>query len=225
MQFSDMISSPLRGNLSDELAARFRALVAAGELAAGGRINEVHLAAQLGVSRTPLREALSQLAAEGDGLQIPRRGYFVCPLTIEEAREIYPVRAYLDPEALRLSGLPDANRLDALDKLNGQIGAAKSVARRIELENKWFRTLYANCPNQTLLHLIEQFIRRTARYETVSMASNETIRQGTNTRNAVTRALREDDMDAACVLLREGLMRGVNPVIAWLECHPQKTID
>jgi DNA-binding GntR family transcriptional regulator len=38
--------------------------------------------------------------------QIPRRGFFVCELTIQEAEEIYPIRAGLDPEALRVSGIP-----------------------------------------------------------------------------------------------------------------------
>jgi DNA-binding GntR family transcriptional regulator len=198
-------------------------MVIAGELPPGSRINEVHLAEALAVSRTPLREALNQLTAEGDVVQVPRRGFFVCPLTIEEAEEIYPIRAYLDPEALRLSGVPEAARLETLDKLSGQIQSAKSIARRIELENKWFMTLYADCPNETLLHLIEQFMRRTARYEMVSMAEGETIRQGSGTRAAVTAALRKGDMDHACALLRDGLMRGKHPVIDWLTANPVTT--
>ena len=55
---------PLRDNISDSVAAELRHRIVDGQLPAGERINEVHLARQLGVSRTPLREALSRLAAE-----------------------------------------------------------------------------------------------------------------------------------------------------------------
>ena len=73
-----------RPNLSDDLATRLRTMVVEGELPAGERVNEVHLAARLGVSRTPLREALSRLASEGAVTSVPRLGFFVCPLTAEE---------------------------------------------------------------------------------------------------------------------------------------------
>ena len=84
-----------------------------GRLPAGERINEVRLAAQLGVSRTPLREALARLANEGALRDEPRRGYFVKPLTGEEVRAIYPIRAILDPAALRLAGIPAPARWPA----------------------------------------------------------------------------------------------------------------
>ena len=54
-----------RDNLSDELADTVRNMIVEGRLAAGERINEVHLSQRLGVSRTPLREALAKLAQEG----------------------------------------------------------------------------------------------------------------------------------------------------------------
>jgi DNA-binding GntR family transcriptional regulator len=42
---------------------------------------------------------------------VPRQGFYVCALTLEELEQIYPIRALLDPEALRLSGLPPPDRL------------------------------------------------------------------------------------------------------------------
>src|SRR5688572_10990022 len=97
---------PPRDNLSGALVTKLRHMIVDGTLPAGGRLNEVHLAQQLGVSRTPLREALTRLAQEGALTSLPRIGWFVRPLTVEELEQIYPIRALLDPEALRLAGLP-----------------------------------------------------------------------------------------------------------------------
>src|SRR4051812_30166736 len=76
-------------NLSDALVIELRNQIVDGRLPAGERINEVHLAQALGVSRTPLREALARLAHEGALRAVPRIGYFVRPLTLEELEQIY----------------------------------------------------------------------------------------------------------------------------------------
>src|SRR5262245_12437793 len=73
-----------RANISDAAASAVRAMIIEGELSEGERINEVHLAEKLGVSRTPLREALNRLAAEGTIFARPRLGYYVRPLTLAE---------------------------------------------------------------------------------------------------------------------------------------------
>ena len=95
------------------------------------RLNEVHLARQLGVSRTPLREALTRLVSEGLVDSRPRRGFFARPLSLGEFRELYPLRAHLDPFALRLAGIPGARRLAALRGLNRQIAAAGRHPSRV----------------------------------------------------------------------------------------------
>ena len=77
-----------RGNISDDLVNGLRNMIVDGRLAAGERINEVHLARALGVSRTPLREALARLAREGTLSSVPRIGWFVKPLSLEELEQI-----------------------------------------------------------------------------------------------------------------------------------------
>jgi DNA-binding GntR family transcriptional regulator len=120
-----------RGNLSDDLASVIREMIFDGRLPAGERINEVHLAARLGVSRTPLREALAGLVVEAALLSIPRQGFFVRELTLEEAKSIYPIRGFLDPEALRLSGIPSPERLQRLEAINEKLRTADDVASAV----------------------------------------------------------------------------------------------
>jgi DNA-binding GntR family transcriptional regulator len=89
-----------------------------GTLPAGARLGEVELAERLGVSRTPVREALSRLAAEGLVELVPNRGARVATWTVEELEGVFELRALLEP---RLTGLAvpqataaDADELDAL---------------------------------------------------------------------------------------------------------------
>ena len=122
-----------RGNISEAAADAVRAMIVEGRLAAGDRINEVRLAQQLGVSRTPLREALSGLVAEGALIARPRLGYFVQPFSLEELKQIYTVRPLLDPAALRLAGIPSARAIDELDALNrsSQLHATRAMSLRL----------------------------------------------------------------------------------------------
>jgi DNA-binding GntR family transcriptional regulator len=91
------IPSPLRGtSLHDGVAARLRELVFEHELAPGLFIDEKALAARWQISRTPLREALKVLAAEGLVELVPRRGGRVVALTDADADELFPVMAMLE---------------------------------------------------------------------------------------------------------------------------------
>ncbi|MCC6786395.1 MAG: GntR family transcriptional regulator, partial [Hyphomonadaceae bacterium] len=163
-----------RGNISEAAADTVRAMIVDGRLAAGDRINEVRLAQQLGVSRTPLREALSGLAAEGALSSVPRIGYFVRPLTLDEFEQIYDIRPLLDPEALRLAGVPDEKRIARLEKLNADLARAKGL-RAIEIDDAWHMELIAGCPNRVLIEMIENMIVRTRRYELALMREQKNV--------------------------------------------------
>jgi DNA-binding GntR family transcriptional regulator len=78
-----------------------RRLVVGGVLRPGGRVNQEDLAAQLGLSVAPVREALRVLEQEGQLTYLPRRGYFVTRLRIEDLEEIYALRALLEERAAR----------------------------------------------------------------------------------------------------------------------------
>jgi DNA-binding GntR family transcriptional regulator len=96
-------------------AEALRSMILNGELQPGDRLPENSLTAQLGVSRSPLREAMSVLEQEGLIVQAPRRGAIVVPLTAHDIYEIYTLRDQLEELAVRL-GVPvvDESRLDRL---------------------------------------------------------------------------------------------------------------
>jgi DNA-binding GntR family transcriptional regulator len=205
-----------RPNLGAPVAESVRQMIVDGRLAEGARINEVHLASRFGVSRTPLREALTRLAAEGALTSLPRSGYFVCPLTAEEVEQLYPIRAALDPEALRLAGLPSARRLAGLKALNHRLQAASEPDEIVTLDDQWHLDLLADCPNQILMSLIEQFIWRTRRYELALMRERRNVARAGGDHDAILAALEAGDLDAACAALRLNMQNGKPPILAWL---------
>lgn len=83
-------------SLHDEVAAKLRDRIFAGDLAPGSFVDEPALCAELSISRTPLREALKVLTAEGLLRHEPRRGCFVSQITEQDLDEIFPVIALLE---------------------------------------------------------------------------------------------------------------------------------
>lgn len=207
----------IRDNLSDAVTVELRNRIVDGRLPEGERINEVQLSQQLGVSRTPLREALARLAHEGALRSVPRIGYFVRPLTAEEFEQIYPIRSLLDPEALRLAGIPSKERLEALREINERIVAATDADTIIDLDDEWHLELIAGCPNEVLLDLIRQFIVRTRRYEIGLMRDGVNVEVAHANHKSILAALRRRDLDAACNALKRNLQTGFEPIMNWLK--------
>ena len=213
-------SAPLlRDNISDSVAAELRHRIVDGRLPAGDRINEVHLARELGVSRTPLREALSRLASEGALTSVPRFGFFVRPLTLEEFEQIYDIRPILDPEALRLAGLPDAKTLERLEKVNRRLATVRDPEAVIQLDDEFHLELLDRCPNRVLLEMIRNIILRTRRYELALMRETSSIRRATEDHARILAALRRRDLPAACAALKRNMQWGRAPIVAWLKAR------
>lgn len=214
MQFTAL--ALVRDNISDSVTAELRNMIVDGRLPAGERINEVHLSQQLGVSRTPLREALARLAHEGALRGVPRIGYFVRALTLEECEQIYQIRPLLDPEALRLAGLPSRDRIERLREINDNMDRARDADTIIALDDDFHLGLVADCPNQVLVDLIKQFVQRTRRYEIALMRERKNVSVACATHKSILTALRRRDLEAACAALRINLQTGYEPIAKWL---------
>ncbi|MCJ1909946.1 GntR family transcriptional regulator [Planococcus ruber] len=98
-------------SLSDDVAQIIRKMILNGELQAGERINQAHLAENLSISRGPIREALKLLQNEGLIKHETNKGTFVATLSKEDAFEIYTLRALLEGEAAQLA-LPNLTDQD-----------------------------------------------------------------------------------------------------------------
>ena len=121
----------VHNSLHDEVAAQLRDRIFAGELIPGTFLDEARLAQEMRISRTPLREALKVLTAEGLVRHEPRRGCFVNEVTEQDLNEIFPVIALLEGRCAYEAALhaSDAD-LQALEALHDKL-ARHAKSRRI----------------------------------------------------------------------------------------------
>jgi DNA-binding GntR family transcriptional regulator len=100
------LQPPVPSTAAQHALQSLRALIVSGSLGPGERVNQDVLAARVGVSLAPVREALRALEQEGQVTYSPRRGYFVTELKMEDLEEIYALRELLERRAMR-KALPE----------------------------------------------------------------------------------------------------------------------
>jgi DNA-binding GntR family transcriptional regulator len=154
----------LSRTVADWLAQR----IISGEEPPGARLQEVKLAELAGVSRSPVREALRLLAAEGLVELVPRIGALVAEVSRDDVHELYACRMLLEPVAASLA--VEAMRPEdvaPLDAIRSRMEAAVAAddGHTFLAENvAYFRLLLTHCPNGTMRELVELTWSRAARY-------------------------------------------------------------
>src|SRR3954470_4347585 len=127
-------------SLHDEVALQLRERIFVGELTPGTFLDEVKLAEQMKISRTPLREALKVLTAEGLVRHEPRRGCFVNEVTEQDLDEIFPVIALLEGRcAFEAAQNATDMEIAALEDLHQKL-SRHAKAKRI---NEYYETNFA----------------------------------------------------------------------------------
>lgn len=103
-----------RRNLGSDVYRILRDRILSQELKAGEKLSDLRLSSELGVSRTPIREALHQLAQDGVVIAEPNRGFFVATFTRSDLEEIFELRRVLELYAIQRLG--DGDRREELDR-------------------------------------------------------------------------------------------------------------
>ena len=197
-----------------------------GTLAPGGDVNEAELAAQLGVSRTPLREALLGLESERFLNSTVGRGFTVAPLTEKDVEEIYPVLWTLEGLALRSAPIPPAPLMKRLANLNAGLEApTKSPERALTLDREWHALLLSGCRNRHLLDTIRLMKDLAERYELAYMRHSGLVLSSAKQHRAILAALRKKDVEDALVHLMDNWRMSQRFLIPWiretLKAEPQ----
>ncbi len=144
-----------------------RSRILDGSIEPGSTLNQEVLAAGLGLSITPLREALRRLEAEGLVRLEAHRTMTVAPLTRRELNELYAVRLQLDPFAAALTAetAPD-DVLAAIARVAGR--RVERTPRALLHNNRTFHhAIYSNCGNLVLIGILDQLWTRTDRYRLI----------------------------------------------------------
>lgn len=198
-------------SLHMEVAAQLREQIFAGSLLPGSWLDELALAQQLGISRTPLREALKVLAAEGLVRHEPRRGSFVSEVTEQDLDEIFPVIALLEGrsafEAARKATDADLVALDTLHDRLQKHAKAKRINEYYETNFAIHEAIILLANNKWLGQVIGDLrkIVKLARLQQLHAPGR--LEQSLSEHMAVFAALKARDADGAEAAMRTHLTR------------------
>lgn len=198
--------------LSDSVYETLRTSICVGDYPAGSRLVQDQLAADLGVSRTPIREALTRLARDGYVRRVPGSGFVVRSPRTADVAEVFQVRRSLEPLALRLAfdnlqphDLSLLRRLDAEAQLPSWSSIDYHASnRRLHL------ALIDRCPNRLLVRIIEELWD----LPVMQMMSHDYVDQFRNAQSwhdehsAILEAIEKDDLEEAVRRLERHLDDG-----------------
>ena len=183
------------------------AMILRGEFEPGHRINEPDVAARLGISRVPVREALREL--ESTGLVVARKhaGVFVHAPGADEVRDLYQLRGLLDGFAGRqAAGLPVARRKALARALDASIKAMKAAAAAHEVQRYYGENLHFHwaiveaAGNQAVIDSYRSVVRKLHLARLNNLSHDTGMRASIAEHSAIARALRDGDV-ARCEAL------------------------
>jgi DNA-binding GntR family transcriptional regulator len=168
MEPSPLLTRGGYGGTKSEVAYRtVRGLVLDGTIAPGSTVNQEGLALELGISITPLREALRRLQAEGLVQFEAHRTVVVAPLSAKELHDRFAVKNLLDPRAAHLAALTATDeQITALRKA-AKVSNTASVAARLEANREFHSGLYDASNNAVLAEVCKQLWARSDRYRVI----------------------------------------------------------
>ncbi|SDO32334.1 DNA-binding transcriptional regulator, GntR family [Cryobacterium flavum] len=147
-----------RKQLSEDVAAYVRDAIMVGELPASSFIRTEHIAREMGVSATPVREALMILQSEGTVRWEPRRGFRVIPITRQDIEDLFTVQAFIAGElAAKAARLIDKEAIAKLWSLQNELESAASIgdATQVDALNHLIHRAINIIPNaQRLISLL-----------------------------------------------------------------------
>lgn len=159
--------------LRDVVCEALRAAIQSGELPPGERLMEIPLAEELGVSRTPIREAIRKLEQEGFVVMIPRRGTYVADITLKDINQVFEIRSSLEELAASLAS--ERITPDELEELERHLVSindymeSRDFDKIVAADIAFHEVLYSASRNDRLIEIIHNLREQTFRFRSVSM--------------------------------------------------------
>jgi DNA-binding GntR family transcriptional regulator len=174
------------------------------KLPAGERLLEEHLARELNVSRTPLREALKVLESEGLVQRLPSGGYQVAPLSDRELDNLYSIRLVLEGLAARRAAQhATVDEIDAIEQWNDQMKShwhKQRIDESLQAGRSFHAAIYQASQNENLALMLTRLGDQIARYRYYSIVYR--VPEAYEDHTAIIAALRSHDAERAEALSR-----------------------
>ena len=226
---------PEGASKAEQVHRRLREEIELGELAPGTPLSELSLVARTGASRTPVREALRRLAAEGLVDLVPRQGARVSRVSARSIRDLFEFRTLLEPAAVRqateaAAADPDLHREFAgmRDAFARTLDQAPSTARSrsfYELADRFDWAIVGATRNEHLRRTIAELRPHTARLRNLSHGDPERMEVSLDEHLRMCDALLAGDADAAADAIAEHLAQSLRTIFRNLADGPGEGLD
>ena len=187
----------LRGQVFDKI----RSDILNGKYKRGEELVESSIGKELGISRTPVREAIRQLELEGLVQLVPNKGAFVTGISEKDVRDIYLIRARLEGLAARMAEkniTPEL--LDAMEEtvVLSEYHAKKEHYEQVcEMDSKFHKLLYKASGSRILEHTLTDFHQYVQRVRMASIMKKRRMEKSNDEHDAILTAIREHDEEKA----------------------------
>ena len=203
--------------LRDVVFNTLRRAILRGELKPGERLMEIRLANKLGVSRTPIREAIRKLELEGLVLMVPRKGAEVAEITEKNLRDVLEVRCALEELAVQLAcDRIDPERmqqlLDAAAHFRDILGTA-DITELGEADEAFHDVIFQATDNRRLIQLLNNLREQMYRYRIEYLKKKECYPQLLEEHAAIIQAIREHDKVKATEITVQHINNQVDTVV------------
>ena len=221
------MSLPLqRQTLTGMTLEAIRERILSGAYPEGEPLRQDAIAAELGVSRVPTREALRQLEAEGLVTFTPHRGAVVSSLSLDEIDEIFALRAEIEADLLRraIPRLDDAALRRAAEVLTHYERAlvVRDVRAYGELNWRFHATLYDGADRPVTLGVVQRLHQQCDRYLRMQLALTHGETRASEEHRAILDAARHRDITRGSALLRQHILGAGRALIGFLREHRER---
>jgi DNA-binding GntR family transcriptional regulator len=199
--------------VGEDALVRLRAAILGGELHAGARLGEVELAEQLGVSRTPVREALRRLATEGLVELLPNRGAYVTEWSAADLEDIYELRATLESHASRRAAtritdeeIAELERLCDLMEACSRDGSEEALDRLADRNADFHRLILDAAGSTRLTTLVAAVVQVPLAIRTFHRYSPGALRRSAGHHRELTEAFRARSPEWASAVMQSHIL-------------------
>jgi len=204
--------------LRDVIFETLRKAIVSGDIKPGERLMEVSLANQMGVSRTPVREAIRRLEAEGLVTMTPRKGTHVAELSVKDIMDVLEVRTVLDKLATNLAAKRmQPSQLKALENVHKQYIACvekNNIEGAIKKDVEFHDLIYAASGNPRLVAVAGSLREHVYRFRVIYMSGGDPIAENVlNEHEEILAALKEAQSDIASNLAEKHIRNQMETII------------
>lgn len=212
-----MSASSIAQTTSSAVTRLLRQSLDQGRWASGEALRQEEIAAELGVSRVPVREALFQLQAEGLLHMVPNKGMYVRGVNADQLRELFRLRWLLESDVLAQAvQLHTPASLNRAETIQAALDKARAVADWIAGDREFHEALYAPAQRSESMDIVRRLRFQVDRYAFARMKPGARAQGWHEEHHALLRAVRRQDADAALKVLQAHLAETQRSALAVL---------